>query len=168
MSPRQAKQGDAVGMSDRASPILGPAIDRSGRITGFGKLLGLASGLVGISIGLALIRPDQAQPLVLGLLAMLAVVGIAALLAGAIGVIRFSIRVEGDELGKALLDATGDGVLITDRDPRIVYANRTYAELTGTSESGDIRSVERAFARYPQAAEVIYRIAQRLREGMAS
>jgi two-component system cell cycle sensor histidine kinase/response regulator CckA len=157
-------------MSDRASPLLGvgPVIDRSGRITGFGRLLGLALGLVGVSIGFALIKPDQAQPFVLGLLALMAVVGVAALLAGAVGIIRFSIRAEGDELGKALLDATGEGVLITDRETRIVFANRAYGDLTGAADQQDLRSVERAFAGNAEAAEAIYRIAQRLREGVGS
>ncbi len=157
-------------MSDRASPLLGvgPVIDRSGRITGFGKLLGLALGLVGVSIGLALMRPEQAQPFVMGLLGVLAVVGIAALLAGAVGILRFSMRGEGDELGKSLLEATGEGVLIADRETRIVYANRAYADLTGAASQDDIRSVERAFAGNAEAGEAIYRIAQKLRDGVAT
>src|SRR5262245_23534045 len=107
-------------MSDRASPLLGvgPVADRSGRITGVGRLVFIAGGLVGMWLGFALIKPEQAEPFVLGLLAILAVVGLVALLAGAIGIVRFTVRNESDELGRALLDATGEGVLIADRDGR--------------------------------------------------
>src|SRR5438874_7164546 len=154
-------------MSDRASPLLGvgPVVDRSGRITGVGRLVFVSCGLVGMSLGFALIKPDQAEPFVLGLLAILAVVGLVALLAGAVGIVRFSVRNESDELGRALLDATGEGVLIADRDGRIVYANRAYADLTGAADRKNLRSVERAFAGNGEAAEAIYRITQRLREG---
>jgi two-component system cell cycle sensor histidine kinase/response regulator CckA len=157
-------------MSERASPLLavGPVVDRSGRITGVGRLFFVSCGLVGMSLGFALIKPDQAEPFVLGLLAILAVVGLVGLLAAAIGIVRFSVRGEGDELGRALLDATGEGVLITDRDARIVYANRAYADLTGAADQANLRSVERAFAGNAEAAEAIYRITQRLRQGVGS
>src|SRR4051794_5113546 len=157
-------------MSERSSPVIGvaPVADRSGRITGVGRLIFVSFGLVGISLGFTLMKPDQAEPFVLGLLAILAVIGLVALLAGAIGIIRFSIRTESDDLGKALLDATGEGVLISDREGRIVFANRAYAELTGAPDAQDLRSVERAFAGNAEAAEAIYRITQTLREGNAS
>src|SRR3954468_4072556 len=157
-------------MSERASPLLavGPVVDRSGRITGVGRLIFVSCGLVGMSLGFALIKPDQAEPFVLGLLAILAVIGLVALLAGAIGIIRFTIRSEGDDLGKALLDAMGEGVLITDREGRIVFANRAYADLTGPPGGAALRSGEGAFAGNAEATEAIYRITQTLREGHAS
>jgi two-component system cell cycle sensor histidine kinase/response regulator CckA len=157
--------GDA--MTDRASPLLGlgPVADRSARMTGIGRLIVLAFGLVGLSLGLLLFRPASAEPFVLGVLALLAVVGVVALLAGAIGLIRFTVGIQVEELGRALLDATGEGVLITDRAGRIVYANRAYAELTAAPDSDDVRSVDRSFAGNVEASEAIYRIAQQLREG---
>ena len=97
-------------MSDRATPSLptGPVTDRSGRITGVGRLIFVSFGLVGISLGFVLIKPTQAEPFVIGLLAVLAVVGLVALLAGAIGIVRFSVKTEGEDLGRALLEATGE------------------------------------------------------------
>jgi len=154
-------------MSDRAdpSPRLGPVVDRSERISGVGRLIVLSFALVGVSIGFALIGPARGAPFVLGVLGLLAVVGVVTLLAGAIGLIRFAGRWQAEDLGRALLDATGEGVLISDRNGRIVYANRTYAELTGAASESEVRSVERAFSGNPDAAEAIYRIAQAVREG---
>ena len=82
-------------MSDRATQPVRPEplIDRpGGRITGTGRLIVLAFGLVGVSIGFTLMSPDRAQPFVLGLLAMLAVIGVFTLFAGAIGLVRFGGR----------------------------------------------------------------------------
>src|SRR3972149_7354868 len=112
-------------MSDRANQLLrtGPVTDRSERISGIGRLIVLAFGLVGVSIGFALIEPDRAEPFVLGVLGLLAVVGVVTLLASAIGLIRFAGRGQGDDLGRALLAATGEGGLITDRaDPGVLCA----------------------------------------------
>ncbi len=157
-------------MSDRANQTfgIGPVVDRSERMSGAGRLIVLAFALVGVSIGFALLEPTTAQPLVLGVLGILAVIGVVTLFAGAIGLIRFAGRGQAEELGKALIEAVGEGVVITDHDGRIVYANRTYADLTGARSAREVHSVERAFSGNTDAAEAIYRIAQGLREGRSS
>ena len=60
-----------------------------------------------------------------------------------------------------------EGILILDRDGRIVYANRAYADLIGASGSSEVHSVEHAFSGNADAAEAIYRVAQKIREGGA-
>jgi two-component system cell cycle sensor histidine kinase/response regulator CckA len=157
-------------MSDRATPPAHPEplIDRPGRMNGTGRLIVLAFGLVGISIGLTLISPTQAQPFVLGLLAILAVVGVITLLAGAIGLLHFGSRGTGDDFGKMFVGAMSEGVLVTSRDGGIVYANRAYAGLIGASQAGEARSLERAMVGNPEAAEALYRISQELSAGRAA
>ena len=154
-------------MSDRAThrgrPE--PLIDRPGRITGTGRLIVLAFGLVGVSIGLTLMSPDDAQPFVLGLLAILAVIGVITLLASAIGLLRFSGRGTTDDLGKLFMGALGEGVIITSRDGGIIYANRAYADLIGATEASEARALERVMVGNPEAAEALYRITQELGEG---
>ncbi len=154
-------------MSDRASHTVSPEplVDRPGRITGAGRLIILAFGLVGVSLGLTLMPPNQAQPFVLGLLAVLAVIGVVTLLAGAIGLVRFGGRSINDEFGKMFMGAMGEGVLITRRDGGIVYANHAYADLIGATEASEARTLERVMVGSPEAAEALYRIAQELREG---
>ena len=157
-------------MSDRATHTARPAplVDRPGRITGTGRLIILAFGLVGVSIGLTLLSPDQAQPFVLGLLAILAIIGVITLLASAIGLVRFGGRGADDDLGKMFTDAMGEGVLITSRDGGIIYANRAYAELIGATQAGEARALERVMVGSPEAAEALYRITRELREGRAA
>ncbi len=156
-------------MSDRATHTVRPEplVDRPGRITGTGRLIILAFGLVGVSLGLTLMSPAEAQPFVLGLLAVLAVIGVFALLGAAIGLVRFGGRGQDDDLGKMFMGAMGEGVLITGRDGGIIYANRAYADLIGAKEAGDARALEHVMVGNPEASEALYRIARGLGEGRA-
>ena len=67
-------------------------VDRSQRSGSAALLLVLAGVLVGAAIALSLLASEKAQPLIIGLLALLAVVGVFALFAGAVGIIEFSGR----------------------------------------------------------------------------
>lgn len=142
-----------------------PIVDRTAQLTGVGRLLILACGLVGAAFAFAFIQRDNAEPFVLGLLGILAVIGVFSLFAGAIGLIRFSGRGKGNDLSQSYLDALEAGVLVVDRDGRIVYANKAYADLTGAESERDVRTVERLFASDPDAGEAIYRLTQSLRDG---
>ncbi|HVY20902.1 MAG TPA: response regulator [Bauldia sp.] len=157
-------------MSDRAtsSAHVQPVVDRTERITGVGRLIILSFLLVGLSIGLMLMQPDRAEPFLLGLLGILAMVGVVALLGGAVGLIRFAARGQEDGIGKAFVDAMPEGVIIADAVGRIVYANRAYGELIGATDSRQVHSVERAFSSNADATEAIYRVAQQVREGSAA
>ena len=142
-----------------------PIIDRSERLTGVGRLLILACGLIGAAFAFAFVQKDNAEPFVLGLLGVLAVIGVFTLFAGAIGLLRFAGRGKGNDLPQGILDGMDEGVLVVDRDGRIVYANAAYAGLTGAEGERDVRTVERVFAGDPNAGEAIYRLTQALREG---
>ncbi|MEX0852491.1 MAG: PAS domain-containing protein [Bauldia sp.] len=157
-------------MSDRVHQAArpAPAADRSQRVAGVGWLIILAFGLVGVSIGFALVDAGRGEPFMVGVLGILAVFGVATLFAAATGLVRFAGRGPREDLAKALLVSTDEGVLIGDGDGRIVYSNHAYASLTGAAGEREVRSVERAFSGSPEAAEAIYRIAQALREGRSS
>jgi two-component system cell cycle sensor histidine kinase/response regulator CckA len=154
-------------MSDRATPSVRtePVIDRGAAVSGLGRLIILAFALVGVSVGFSLIAPERGQPFVLGLLAILAMIGVVTLFASAAGLIRITGRTQDESFGRAVADAMEEGVLVTDRKGRIIYANRAYAELTGASSARDIASVERAFSGNADATEAIYRLAQLVRDG---
>ncbi|MEO8667603.1 MAG: PAS domain-containing protein [Bauldia sp.] len=154
-------------MSDRGKgpASADPIVDRSERMTGVGRLIILAGGLVGAAIAFAFMRPDQAQPFVLGLLGLLAVVGVFTLFAGAIGLIRLAGQGPGNALAKTFVDLMGEGVVLTDTDGRIIYANRAYGALTGAESEREVRSVDRVFAVETSASEAIYRLAQAVGEG---
>ncbi|MEM8700517.1 MAG: ATP-binding protein [Pseudomonadota bacterium] len=153
-------------MSDTDGASGGPMISRPERSGNIGLLIGLAVLLVGAAAAFAVMDREVAQPFILALLGILAVVGVFCLFAGAIGFLRLSARPgEANPLAAAFVDTMDDGALITDTDGRLVYANSAYAELTGADTPSDIRVVERVFSSDPDAADAIFRLSQAMREG---
>jgi two-component system cell cycle sensor histidine kinase/response regulator CckA len=141
----------------------GSTIDRSDRPGHIGWVLLLAGILVGAVLGLRFLGSDQAQLLILGLLAFLAMAGVFFLFALAIGVIQFAGQVARNDITKLMSDTSGEGLAVIEDDGRIVYANQTYVSLAG-SNGGDVRPVERLFMGAPEVSEAIYRLAQAARE----
>lgn len=143
-----------------------PIVDRSERGGNVGLVIALALLLVGAATIFAVLDRSSAEPFVLGLLGLLAVVGVFSLFAIAIGLVRLSSRNDGQvQLAKRFLDTMTDGVCVTDSDGRIVYANATYGRLIRAEASVDVRTVERVFSGDPDTADVIFRLAQASREG---
>ena len=101
----------------------GSAIDRSDRHGHIGWVLLLASLLVGATLSLRFLGIEQAQPLVLGLLAFFAMAGVFFLFAMAIGVVQFSGQTVRNDITKLMADTSGDGLVVVEDDGRITYAN---------------------------------------------
>ncbi|MGO4735059.1 cell cycle histidine kinase CckA [Bosea sp. 2KB_26] len=138
--------------------------DKSGHI-GLIVILLVASVLVGAAIALGFIANEWAQPLILGLLALLSVIGVFGLFAFSIGLVQFSGRAARNDLTKAIVDSADDGVVVTEGENRIVYANETYLALAGARGASDIKPVERLFTGRPEVSEAIYRLATAARDG---
>lgn len=110
--------------SEAAPSVEAAVIDRSERGGNVGLLVALALALVTAAAVFAMLDRTAAEPYVLGLLGLLAVVGVFSLFAGAIGLLRFGAKPDGySSLARRFLDSTADGVCITDEDGRIIYAN---------------------------------------------
>jgi two-component system cell cycle sensor histidine kinase/response regulator CckA len=141
----------------------GAPIDRSERPGHIGWVLLLAGVLLGAIISLRFLGSDQAQPLILGLLAFFAMAGVFFLFATAIGVIQFAGQGGRNDVTKLMADTAGEGLAVVDEDGRIIYANDAYLTLAA-SGAGDVRTVERLFTGTPEVSEAIYRLAQAARE----
>jgi two-component system cell cycle sensor histidine kinase/response regulator CckA len=141
----------------------GSTIDRSDRPGHIGFVLLLASVLVGAILSLRFLGSEQAQPLILGLLAFFAMAGVFFLFAMAIGFIQFAGQTTRNDITKIMSDTSGDGLVVVEDDGRVVYANETYLSLSGSSV-GDVRAAERLFTGAPEVSEAIYRLAQAARE----
>ena len=141
----------------------GETIDRSDRPGHIGLVLLLATILVGAILSLRYLGSEQAQPLILGLLAFFAMAGVFFLFAIAIGVMQFGGTTARNDVTKLMADTSGDGLIVIEDDGRVVYANKAYLDLAG-SAGGDIRAVERLFTGAPEVSEAIYRLAQAARE----
>ena len=125
----------------------------------------VAGGIVAIAIALMTLGRAQAQPYILGLLALLAMVGLFNLFAFAAGIIRFADRVTDDPVKSRIADQAYDGLAVTDSSGHVVYFNAAYLALTGAASGQDVRPVERAFIGNPDVSEAVFRLLKAAREG---
>ncbi len=154
-----------VSDSDAAPSVEAPIVDRSERGGNVALLVTLAVSLVAAAATFALLDRSRAEPYVMGLLGLLAVVGVFSLFGVAVGLLRFGARSEAqDSLSRRFLDTMADGVCVTDAEGRIVYANAAYGRLIRAETASEVRTVERIFSGDPDAADVIFRLAQAARE----
>ena len=152
---------------DRAEGHERKAFDKSQTASGgsIGLLLLVALALIGAAAGLILIGRDYVEAYVLTLLAILGTVGVLALFAVAAGIMKFAGKDQGNPLLKAVVDGAFDGLLVTDKSGRVIYANATYLDLTGATDMRDVRPIERVFIGDPDVSESIYRLLKAAREG---
>ena len=143
--------------SDRAS------VAQAGGSIGLVLLIALI--LVGAAGGLLFIGRANAQPYILALLAVLAMVGVFLLFALAAGILRVPGREAASPLLKAVVDGAGDGILVTDAGGRVVYANAAYLTLVAAPDCDDVRPVERVFIGDPGVSESVYRLLKAARDG---
>jgi two-component system, cell cycle sensor histidine kinase and response regulator CckA len=96
------------------------SIDRSEQPGRVGLLLVLAGLLVGAAIGLSFVANEQAQSLIVWLLALLAMAGVFFLFALAIGALQLSGSAARDDITKGIVDASPDGALVVEDSGRLI------------------------------------------------
>ncbi|GLS60923.1 cell cycle histidine kinase CckA [Methylobacterium haplocladii] len=136
------------------------SIDRSERPGRVGLLLMLAGLLVGAAVGLSFVANDQAQPMILGLLALLAMAGVFFLFALAIGALQLAGRSGRDDFTRGIVDAAPEGTVVVEEGGRLIYANEAYMRLAGSDSFATLRPVERIFVGAPEVSEAIFRLAE--------
>jgi two-component system, cell cycle sensor histidine kinase and response regulator CckA len=156
------------GVTETAIDTGREAVDRSAGHARAGSVilvLLVAVALVAAATAFVVLGRKDAEPYILGFLALLATVGVFSLFALASGIVRFWGAETANPLIKSLVDEAFDGVLVTDRRGRIIYANAAYLDLIGVTDARDTRPVERVFIGDPDASEAIYRLLKAAREG---
>ena len=144
-----------------------PFIEENTRPGAIFRLVVFVAVLMAAAVIFVLFKERFGQPFLLGLLGILAMIGVGYLFATAIGFVRLDPRSSGDELSKAFVDTLAQGVVVADPKGRIVYANRAYAALTGAAAQADIRTPETLLSDNSEAAEAVHRLATGLRDGRA-
>jgi two-component system cell cycle sensor histidine kinase/response regulator CckA len=135
---------------------------RSGSIV---LVLLVAGAIVAAAVAFMTLGRAQAQPYILGLLALLAMVGLFNLFAFAAGIIRFADRMADDPIMRPIADHAFDGLAVTDSRGHVVYSNAAYLALTGAATPQDARPVERVFIGNPDVSEAVFRLLKAAREG---
>jgi two-component system cell cycle sensor histidine kinase/response regulator CckA len=141
------------------------AVDRTERTGSPLLVLVIAVLLVGAAASYSFLPQDQAGRFTLVLLAVLGVVGLISLFFYAVGFLQFSGQATRNDLTKLIADSGGEGLLVTEGDARILYANETYLGMSGAAEAAQIRPVERLFSGPAEISEAVYRLAQAARDG---
>ena len=142
-----------------------PIVDQNTRPGAVVRLIVFIVVLTGAAIIFGIFRERLGDPFLLGMLGVLAMIGVGYLFATAIGFVQIAPRSTTDELSKAFVDSMGQGLLVTDTKGRVVYANKAYGEMTGASSAADIRTVENLLSDVPEASSTIYRLASGLIDG---
>ena len=92
-------------------------------------VLVVAVVLIAAAAGFMLLGRGHAEPYILGLLAVLGMIGVFSLFATAAGILRVAAKDEGGVVTRQVLDHAFDGIALTDTSGREVYANATYCAL---------------------------------------
>jgi two-component system, cell cycle sensor histidine kinase and response regulator CckA len=164
----EAMTTDSFGAETGGSGPPRQAIDRSAGAARSGSIvlvLLVAGILIAAAAGIVLLGRGNSEPFILLFLAVLATIGVFSLFALASGILRTSAAETGSPLIKSVLDDAFDGVVVTDGDGRVIYANTAYLDLIGASGPHDARPVERVFIGDADASEAIYRLLKAAREG---
>ena len=151
-------------LSGPTAPASG-SIDRSERPGRVGLLLVLAGLLVGAAIGLSFVANEQAQSLIIWLLALLAMAGVFFLFALAIGALQLAGQGTRDDITKAIVDASPEAAVVVEEGGRLIYANEAYLQVAGGDSFTNLRSMERIFVGSPEVSEAVYRLSQAARDG---
>jgi two-component system cell cycle sensor histidine kinase/response regulator CckA len=156
------------GIAENSVSVARRAIDRSASASRTGSailVLLVAAVLVAAAAGFVVLGRENAQPYILAFLAVLATIGVFSLFALATGILHLPAAAQANPLIKSLVDEAFDGILVTDGDGRVIYANSAYLDLIDATDASDMRPVERVFIGDADASEAIYRLLKAAREG---
>ncbi|MGO9047846.1 MAG: cell cycle histidine kinase CckA [Xanthobacteraceae bacterium] len=156
------------GIAEDSTANVRKAVDRSAGAARAGSVLLVllvAALLVGAAAGFVVLGRGSAEPYILAFLAVLATVGVFSLFALASGILRLPAAGPANPLIKTLVDDAFDGILVTDSEGRVIYANAAYLDLIDAADASEMRPVERVFIGDADASEAIYRLLKAAREG---
>ncbi len=140
-------------------------VDRSAKPRSVSRLVFLALVMIGASIVFFIFKDQLNNELMLGILGVLAVVGIFFLVSTVIGFVDIMPKTTADPLARAFIDTHPEGTLVTDDKGRVIYANHAYGRLTGSSNAADVQSIEAILSRHRESAEAVYRLTNAMRDG---
>ncbi len=142
-----------------------PSIGRVGRSQSLWALAFLTIAICGAALAVWLAPGATGAMIASAVVTGFACLGALAVLLFSFGAVRFPARSDRAETSRAIIDTSPDGLVVTDREARILYANDAYRALSKTIGANDIKPVERLFTGAPDVSESIYRLAQAAKSG---
>ncbi|MEM7463982.1 MAG: PAS domain-containing protein, partial [Pseudomonadota bacterium] len=146
-----------------------PAASRNAQGPKVTNLFLLGLGLATLSAALFLFGNEWlGEPFMLAILGAMAACGVFFVFLIFLGFVQVTSRRSVNTLAERLVDGMDAGLVVIDRDGRIVYSNQAYADLTGATDETEIASVEKVFSRRTEASELIYRMSNNAKKNIAS
>ncbi|TCL73525.1 response regulator [Rhizobium sp. BK251] len=142
-----------------------PLVDRGVRSGTALRIILLAIVLIAVAVAFVVFKNSLDNEMVLGVLGILAMVGIFFLVSSVIGFVEVMPQTQSDSLARSFLNTHPDGTLITDEKGRVIYANAAYGELTGATKAMEVQTLETLLSRHRESNEALYRLVNGLREG---
>jgi len=144
-----------------------PAVENAHRPGLIVRIALLALVLIASAAALVWFQKELENEVVLGILGVLAMAGIFFIVSAVIGFVEIMPQNRADLIPRAFLDGHPDGTIVTDRKGRVIYANATYAKLTGATSAADLLTLETLLSRNRESTEALYRLTNGLMEGKA-
>ena len=145
-----------------------PIVEYNTRPGAIVRLIIFALVLICAGFAFALFKERLGDPFLLGLLGILAMIGVGYLFATAIGFVQIAPRATGSDLAKRFVDTMLHGLVITDPKGGVIYANRTWADMTGAKSAVETKTVENFLGSNEEASSTILRLSAALRDGRAA
>ena len=142
-----------------------PPVDRIERTANPIVLTLLAICLAGAILTLWLAPKPISSLIISWMLVILAFFGAFGLLLIAFGLLQFPSRAARFDTTKAIADSSPDGLLVTDSQSRIRYANDSYRALSGARATPELRPIERLLTGSPDVSKSVYRLSQAAKSG---
>lgn len=152
---------------NEATDFYKPMVENSQRPGTVLRLILLALVLIATAAAFVVFRDRLDNEMVLGMLGVFAMAGIFFIVSAIIGFVEVMPQNRSDLVSRAILNSSPDGVLITDRKGRVVYANAAYGRLTGADSAAGALSIEHLLSRNRESTEAVYRLTNGLMEGKA-
>ncbi len=154
-------------MRDReALKIEGGPLDPLTAADGFGGFLSTIFVVAAAgAVVFGLLASGSGEPLVLTLIAVLAMLGMFLLFGIAAGHIRIGARTPAGDILKAAADAMDEPCLIAKADGAVLYWNPALDAMFGRAEAGPLAALEAAVGGDPEAAQALFRLMRSAERG---
>ncbi len=129
------------------------------------RVLAVSMALIGC-VFLAVLLREQATPLIFGLFALFAMIGVAALFFTAAGFLQFGLKTASatPDLLRLYAENASHGIALTRVDGSTVFCNGAYRQLVGAADVSTF-SVESALVRQFGGSEPLFRLIRAARRG---
>ena len=149
-----------------ALKIEGGTLDSLTAADGFGGFLSTIFVVAAAgAVVFGLLASGSGEPLVLTLIAVLAMLGMFLLFGIAAGHVRIGARLPSGDILKAAADASEEPFLIAKPDGAVLYWNPAVETMFGRAEAGPLAAVEAAIGGDPDAAQALFRLMRSAERG---